>query len=154
MTWLVVKSHMVWGHITQEVLLMAENWLQVCQLKTHPRWKRKFNYTAAYQYILLQIATVHFFPEVEFKRINTILDKSRGQNELFWFWYYPRYWPMESQALGTIMNKKENLAEFFVMLIFIGRSWPLFGGSVFANVVICRFLLYCALWMHCGRAFL
>ena len=70
---------------------MAENWLQVCQLKTHPRRKRKFNYTAAYQYILLQIATVHFCPEkkigVEFKRINTILDKSRGQNELFCFWY-------------------------------------------------------------------
>ena len=58
---------------------------------------------------------------------------------------------MESQALGTIMNKKENLAEFFVMLIFIGRSWPLFGESVFADMVICRFLFYCALWMNGGN---
>ena len=58
---------------------------------------------------------------------------------------------MESQTLGTIMNKKENLAEFFVMLVFIGRSWPLFGGSVFADMVICRFLFYCALWMHDGN---
>ena len=77
----MVKSHMAWGHITREVLLMAENWLQVCQLKTHPRRERKFNYIAAYRYILLQIATVHFFPKkngVEFKRNNTILDKSRG----------------------------------------------------------------------------
>ena len=40
---------------------MAENWLQVCQLKTHPRRKGKFNYTAAYHYILLQIAALHFF---------------------------------------------------------------------------------------------
>ena len=79
---LVVKSNMVWGHSTREVLLMAENWLQVCQLKTHPRRKGKFNYTFSISVHLIANCNSAFFPEkkngVEFKRINTILDKSRG----------------------------------------------------------------------------
>ena len=93
MALLVVKSNMVWGHITREVLLMAENWLQVCQLKTHPPRKSKFNYTAAYQYILLQIATVHFFLKKKNRELTS--------KEIILFWISPEV-RMNYFAFGII----------------------------------------------------
>lgn len=144
MTWLVVKSNMVWGHTTREVLLMAENWLQVCQLKTRPRRKRKFNYTAAYQYILLQIATVHFFPKkkigIEFKRNNTIWISPEVRMNYFAFgiipdtdqwnrrlwervWTRKKIWRNFSLCLSSLVDHDPFLKEAFSQTWWFADSY-------------------------------
>ena len=112
---------------------MAENWLQVCQLKTHPRRKSKFNYTAAYQYILLQIATVHFFLKkksgVEFKRINTILISPEVRMNYFAFGIIPDTYQWNRMLWERVWTRKKIWLNFSLCLSSLVDHDPFLEGA-------------------------
>ena len=129
----MVKSNMVWGHITREVLLMAENWLQVCRLETDPRQRRKFNCTAACQaHLIVNCNCAFFFLEKKIVLCSKeiILFRISPEVRMNYFTFGIILGTDQRNCrLRERVNTKENLAEFFALLLFSGDHGPFLEGA-------------------------